>query len=320
MVGVMKEPDTQTGSVSRYRHEAILYAGRDAFGDAVAPFIVAALRSNEPILAAVSEAKIQSLRAALGKDADGVHFVDIASEGKNPARIIPLWQSFLDEYRSADRVRGVGEPIWPERPRDELVESERHEALLNVAFPPSVPFWLVCPYDREALDGEVLDEALRNHPFLSDPSGSRASATYRGYSSIAEVFGPPLPEPRDRFDDMTFREDLADLRAFTAERARGHGLSDFAVEELVLAVDEVAANSIRYGGGEGTIRIWREGERVLCDVRDRGRIEEPLVGRVRPTETQTSGFGLWLANQLCDLVQIRTSNSGSIVRLHKVRG
>jgi hypothetical protein len=30
---------------------------------------------------------------------------------------------------------------------------------------------------------------------------------------------------------------------------------------------------------------------------------------------QTSGFGLWLANQLCDLVQIRSFDGGSAVRL-----
>jgi hypothetical protein len=35
----------------------------------------------------------------------------------------------------------------------------------------------------------------------------------------------------------------------------------------------------------------------------------------RPGSAQTSGYGLWLANQLCDLVQIRSRESDSNVRL-----
>jgi anti-sigma regulatory factor (Ser/Thr protein kinase) len=41
-----------------------------------------------------------------------------------------------------------------------------------------------------------------------------------------------------------------------------------------------------------------------------------LAGRIRPGPDQSSGFGLWLANQLCDLVQVRSLPSGTVVRLH----
>jgi hypothetical protein len=44
---------------------------------------------------------------------------------------------------------------------------------------------------------------------------------------------------------------------------------------------------------------------------------EPLVGRVRPTPDAQSGRGVWIANQLCDLVQIRSGRSGTVVRVHK---
>jgi hypothetical protein len=37
---------------------------------------------------------------------------------------------------------------------------------------------------------------------------------------------------------------------------------------LVLAVDEVATNSLRHGGGRGTLRIWRDADAVVCEVRD----------------------------------------------------
>jgi hypothetical protein len=29
------------------------------------------------------------------------------------------------------------------------------------------------------------------------------------------------------------------------------------------------------------------------------------------------GYGLWIANQMCELVQIRSGDGGTVVRLHK---
>jgi hypothetical protein len=45
-------------------------------------------------------------------------------------------------------------------------------------------------------------------------------------------------------------------------------------------------------------------------------LEDPLIDRVRPAAHAAGRRGLWLANQLCDLVQIRTLPSGTVVRLH----
>ena len=45
-------------------------------------------------------------------------------------------------------------------------------------------------------------------------------------------------------------------------------------------------------------------------------IEEPLVGRVHPATDRPSGRGLWLVNHLCDLVQIRSSPQGTVVRVY----
>jgi hypothetical protein len=62
--------------------------------------------------------------------------------------------------------------------------------------------------------------------------------------------------------------------------------------------------------------MWEDTASVICEVRDRGRILDPLVGRAKPPADRGSGFGLWLANELCDLVQIRSFPTGSVVRLH----
>jgi anti-sigma regulatory factor (Ser/Thr protein kinase) len=80
-------------------------------------------------------------------------------------------------------------------------------------------------------------------------------------------------------------------------------------------VHEVASNSIANGGGKGRLLVWREPEALICEVRDSGRLDDPMVGRRAPAPTGEDGRGLWLANQLCDLVQVRSTRAGAVVRL-----
>ena len=101
-----------------------------------------------------------------------------------------------------------------------------------------------------------------------------------------------------------------------ARHAAAAGLDPTRAADLVLAVDELATNSLRHGGGRGTLRIWRDHSALVCEVRDAGRIEDPLAGRERPAVDRDGGQGLWMVNQLCDLVQLRTFPSGAVVRVH----
>jgi hypothetical protein len=55
---------------------------------------------------------------------------------------------------------------------------------------------------------------------------------------------------------------------------------------------------------------------LTCEIRDIGRFNQPLVDRERPNADLAGPRGLWLANQLCDLVQIRTFPNGTAIRLH----
>jgi anti-sigma regulatory factor (Ser/Thr protein kinase) len=95
------------------------------------------------------------------------------------------------------------------------------------------------------------------------------------------------------------------------------GVADHRTDDLVLAVSEIAANTMRYGGGSGVLTTWLTDTGVICEVADHGRIEHLLAGRQRPTPDQLGGRGLWLTNQLCDLVQIRVGQEGNIVRIHQ---
>jgi anti-sigma regulatory factor (Ser/Thr protein kinase) len=210
----------------------------------------------------------------------------------------------------------VGEPIWVGRGPAELLECERHEHLLNVAFTEGRTWRLLCPYDATGLPAEVLATAQHTHPTILE-DGERAPSD--GYTE-ADPYGLPLPPVVEAAIAFPFAaDDLHALRAFVAHHAVHHELPDDRLADLVLAANELAVNSIRHGGGAGTLRIWSEGWSVVCEVRDRGRLRDPLVGRALPPTPQDGGRGLWLANQLCDLVQVWSGETGTAVRLH-VRG
>lgn len=302
-----------------FRHEAFLYAGEDRFLAGAVPFIRDGMAAGEPVLVAVSEARGRLLQSTLGGEAERVRFVDMGTVGLNPARIIPVWRDFLDVHAIADRpVRGIGEPMWPGRSAAELVECRHHESLLNLAFGDDVPWRLMCPYDVESLDPESLEVARRTHPYLVDED--RAEHQSESYVSPAHAPGPfegSLPEPRTPPAVTAFAEgELAQVREHVYRHASEAGLGPQRTASVVLAVSELAANSVRHAGGRGTVRVWTEPGEFLGEVSDDGRFESPLVGRTRPTPVQLYGRGLWLVNQVCDLVQIRSSDRGSVVRVH----
>jgi len=306
----VKEADT-------FRHEALFYEGPDDFVDQIGAFIAEGAALDEPALVVVSADKIGRLQAALGGTPDGVLFADMAQVGLNPARIIPAWREFVDGHLGAGRrFRGVGEPIWAERSPDELVECQRHEALLNVAFADARDFWLVCPYDTTTLREDVLDEARRSHQYVSVERVGGPSHAYPGTEAFASPFTAPLAGPPADADNVPIATDtLHYLRDVVAKHAAAASFDDSQTTDLVFVANEIASNSIVHGGGAGLFTIWREGSTVVCESRDTGRITHALVGRERPSTLQVGGLGLWLANQLCDLVQIRTFDDGSVVRV-----
>jgi anti-sigma regulatory factor (Ser/Thr protein kinase) len=305
---------------SSFRHEALLYAGETEFVDSTLPFIRDGLESDEPTLVVVDADKIRRLRAELDGDAERVNFADMTTVGQNPARIIPAWRAFVDEHRGTGRrLRGIGEPVSARRGPAELVECQGHESLLNVAFAGTAAWWLLCPYDTQALDADVIEEARRSHPHIWERGRHRPSPECRDLTEMAAPRAAPLPEPEATSRTFSFEGpgSLPLVRNFVADQAAAAGLDMFSTVELVAAVHEVAANSVSHGGGEGVLRAWQNGDSLIFEVRDRGYLDQPLAGRESPALDAEGGRGLWLANQFCDLMQIRSSEAGTVVRLHK---
>jgi anti-sigma regulatory factor (Ser/Thr protein kinase) len=301
-----------------FRHEALLYAGEQEFLDGTVPFIREAVHVGEPILVVVDSHKLELLRSVLGDDSRGVLFADMDEVGANPGRIIPAWRAFVAEHAAPGRnLRGIGEPVCPGRGAAELRECHRHESLLNLAFEDADGFWLLCPYDTDTLDPADVALARYTHPYLCTAGAHAESPAWAGPEQARFPFDEALPAPAGDPQEISFViDDLPALRRFVAREARDARMPDDRIADLVLAANEVATNSVCHGGGEGSLSIWREGDRVICEIRDQGLIDAPLAGREQPGLSEAGGRGLWLANQLCDLMQLRSFAGGSVVRLH----
>jgi anti-sigma regulatory factor (Ser/Thr protein kinase) len=302
------------GTGAQYRHEALLYAGLSEFLDGTTAFIRRAVARRQPILVVVGQGKIDLLRKQLGADADWVEFGDMSEVGANPGRIIAVWRKFVAAHAGSGQLWGIGEPVYPGRSPMELAECQLHEALLNVAFEAQTPFWLLCPYDLEALTADVIDEAQRTHPFIAQGTARQESSNFRPVDRASPFDRPVPPRPR-AVASLAFQSgDLGRLRAFVLEQARRAGLGETLAEALMVAVNEIASNSIRHGGGHGELHTWCDGGCLVCEVSDSGHIRSPLAGRLPPPLDATGGGGLWVANQLCDLLQIYSSPGGTVIR------
>lgn len=302
----------------RFRHEALLYAGTADFVASVTPFLQEGVAAKEPILVVESPQKIGLLQNALGKAAEHVMFADMAEIGSNPARIIPAWDDFVQKFgRGGRRLRGVGEPIWRGRTDEELAESQRHEALLNVAFGHAQPWWLLCPYDTSQIDESVIEEAMRSHEFVMKDGRSQRSKTFVGIDASGAPFALPMEEPPAAVSQVAFTADtLLNVRGEAARFAVRSGMAASRTALFVTALNEIATNSILHGGGSGTLRMWRGVGKVIAEIHDAGDFDRPLADRHAPGDGTIDARGLWLANQLCDLVQIRKPEQGTVFRLH----
>lgn len=296
-------------------HCAFLYRDEREWLDGVCAFVAPALSAGEPVMVAAAARRHPLLRERLARHAEAVNLVDMG-ELANPARLIPTYREAA--MRAGGEMYLVAEPGWPGRTADEMAEVILHEALVNRAFA-GARIRILCPYDVSELSPEVIEAAHRTHPCVV--AGGRRMAGRYSTDSECEAFRQPLPEAPGHATRIRFTLDgLTRVRAAAAELAARAGLDAGRRGDLTVAVNELATNSVRHGGGAGELRAWTVDGEVLCEIHDGGRITDPLTGRRNPQPASPDGRGLWLVNQLCDLVQLRSSHLGTTVRVRMAAG
>ena len=301
-------------SVEGYVHEAMLYTSREVMTANIADFALDGLARHDSVMIALRPADLADVRDRLGSAAGQVALVDMTSLGANPARIIPAWQRFLDDSPGA--VRGVGEPIWSGRRPAEITECALHEDMLNVAFNQNTPFRLRCPYDVAALPSTVIDKAFTNHIQLIDATGETPRVVGRDVGIADVSLRRRLPDLSGVLFQLEFEAANVDLVKHVVRAEAGRYVDTASAESLALSVHELAVNSIAHAGGGGVLRLYHREDALTLEVSDKGQIADLLVGRVQPTLEQERGRGMWLVNQLCDLVQVASDEQGTTVRIH----
>lgn len=296
-------------------HPALFYADEREYLEGTVPFVRAALEAGEPVAVAVPTENLRLIRDGLGADADGVRLLDMREAGRNPGRIIPgVLRAFTDAQPSGTRAHIIGEPIWAGRSATEYPACVQHEALINAAFQGRTAT-ILCPYDTRRLAPEVIADAYATHPTLvRGGSGAAENSSAYAPGEIVARYNEPLPPVPDAPVFAVRAASLSEVRHLAVAEAARLGLPSARLEDLALVAAELATNSVVHGGGSGSLRVWAEGDSVLCEVRDAGRLTDPLAGRRPASRDQRGGRGLLLVNLVADLVRLHSDDEGTTVR------
>ena len=300
--------------VPQFRHQGLPYESSESLLEQVTGFLGPALDREEPVLIAAQSDRLSGFRTAFIGNRTHIDLAPMEEVGRNPGRLITVWSDFVDRHGAAGRtVWGIGEPIYAGRDPAEIEESEMYEQLLNGAFTePEFSLFLGCPFDTASLPESVLNDLTGSHPFIGSGATSRTNENFLANGHPERQLSPALIDD-DAFVPFT-EQGLGAMRKRIAEDARRFGVEEGRIPDLVLAVNEIATNSIKYTGS-GSLGVWQTGGKVVCEVRDMGFIEDQLIGLLRPKITEERGRGIWFAHQVSDLIQLRSNPSGTTVRI-----
>jgi anti-sigma regulatory factor (Ser/Thr protein kinase) len=294
-------------------HPALLYQGDTEYLDGTVPFITDGLTAGDPVAAAVPTRQLELLRTALGRSAADVRLLDMTEVGRNPGRILAGVLLAFAGAHPGRHVRIVGEPVWPLRSAEEYPACVAHEALVDQAFT-GRQATILCPYDVAGLSAVAVADAAVTHRTLIDGHGTRDSDTYSPDTASSSA-NTPLVLPADAELCVVDTADMTGLRRLAHSYATAHGLTGERTQDLVLALTELASNSLEHAHSSATILLSNGGTRVICQVRDTGHITDPLAGHRPAPPDQLRGRGLLLVNQLADLVRIHTCPDGTTVEI-----
>jgi anti-sigma regulatory factor (Ser/Thr protein kinase) len=305
------------GGASGLRHRALLAPPSEERDEVMAAFVRNARDAGAAVLVAVADDTRARLVDLMGEGLDDGAFLGLEAIYTSPAWGLGRLRAEIDRCAATGtRLQVLFEPRWWTRPVEEWEAWVSTDAVANVAFA-GADVELLCSYDATA-PPVVLEAVGHTHPEVVVDGRRRRNPAYTDPALYCTRHRqeplPALPEPVDEheFSGTT----LGELRRVVAAWAGAGGLHPSRIPEVVLAVNEVATNSVRHGGGSGVLRLAGTTAELLAEVEDAGIITAPFAGLLPPARIGETGYGLWLVHQLVELVQIRSGPGGSTVRLH----
>lgn len=296
-----------TTAASLPDHLAVPYSTPADLAERLAPQIDGVLAAGAPVLAVLGGPERAAVAATLGVGADRIEFADPARVHAVPAFTVAVRWARLARHAVAGRALVVGQHL--DLPHLAPAHWVRLDAAVDVAID-GLPVRVLCPCP----DDEPA--VLATHPRLLTADGPHTSPGYRPPPEVL-IDHPPPPPPDLGASDLELPFDAAalpGLRRRVAAAAGATGLDGDRVDDLVLAVNELATNSVEHGPGSGRLRLWLARGSVTAEVADRGRMDVPFPGLVRPSVSGARGRGLWLASELSDVLQVWSDATGTVIR------
>jgi len=297
-------------------HISTFYNGAQQYAAEVGGFLREGLECGHRGLVMAPTQRVDQLRAALGRDADDVTFVE------DSIAYAPQWNVYrvLQDFAATSphvRSRVVAEQVLTRRTPAELVDYRRLEAAINVVFA-EADVDLLCPYDAGSLAPHLLEIGVHTHGVVRADGGLTPNGRFDDPFDMLAGLATVVPPPAHAMTiDCSSPADVADARRLVHARGAEVGIASSVVDDMALAVTEVLTNALLHGEPPVFLHVYEDGATWVCHVMDTGRgLLDPFVGLLPPSEPSDHGYGLWLARQLCAAVDVGTNRSGTHVRLH----
>lgn len=284
-----------------YRHDVLVHDDDEDLVAGTRAFVEEGLASGGQVLVHGTRGRVGLLRDVLGAHPRLEYGFD-EDLYQEPTRTLFAYQRRLAEMPESLDFWVTGTvPLGHDHA--ERAAWARYESAVNEALS-AYPFRALCTYDTRTNPASVVDAALATHPGLNKDLRSRPSARYVDPAAflaqrLADVPGTPETPP-SLVTTLTGLEDLPHARYLLKTAARASSAVPLlAVDELLTAVNEVAANGVVHGAPPVRVTLWADATSLTCQVRDSGPgTLDPLAGLRYPDEW--GPMGLWAARQLVD--------------------
>jgi anti-sigma regulatory factor (Ser/Thr protein kinase) len=292
--------------------------------------LMPALRENldrdAPVLMVVGADTERLVRAELGASSNRLEWADTSAYHQRLGFTFESFRNYLaTQHAARRRVHVVAEPdlsagVSRDIPFDRAAAYMSFEAMCNSAYA-GFGCPITCIYDSRRQPDRIIENVRVVHDHEVTADGDVVNHRHVPPAEfLAGRNDVPLPAPPRLTDlDVELRrpDDLGDLARAVASWAGSREFADLAVDDVVIAVVEVATNGLVHGVPPVRVRAWWQGGTLVTQVDDAGGRPLPaLAGYVAPGMNPATGRGLWLARQLADVVSVHTEESVTSVRLH----
>lgn len=296
---------------SRYSHGVLVHHSGEELVEGTRAFVERGLASGAQVLVHSTRERVALLRDALGSH-PRLEFGFDEELYQAPMRTLFAYQQKLAEVPDGGEFWVTG-TVPQGRNQSEQAAWARYESAVNEALS-AFAFRALCTYDAESLPGDVVDAAIATHPSLSTDLMLGPSPGYVDPGAflahpLAHAPRPPASPPA-LVTTVAHLDQLGRLRYLLRTRARAaSALPQQSIEELLIAVNEVAANGLVHGAPPVHVTLWADIATLTCQVVDSGRgALDPMSGFRYPGDS--GPLGLWAARQLVDDVLIANPPGG----------